>query len=452
MKTTTLPLRDLTNLSPLPGFFLIAFALVCFALSLAPNSFGVVPAPDGGYPNGNTAEGEDALFALDTSQGTYNTAVGFDALYSNTVGFYNTAIGGNALFRNTVGIDNTAVGTNALYSNTIGGANTAVGDAALSSNTIGGDNTAVGNYALYSNTTGGANNAVGSNALGHNTSGINNTAIGHYALYLSTTGSYNTANGAEVLESNGTGSNNTANGALALLFNSTGNDNTATGVNALYNNTTGGRNTAYGSAALKRNTTGSGNIALGNGAGGNLTIGDHNIDIGNPGIDAEANTIRIGRVGTQTATFIAGISGEIVPTGVAAIIDSSGHLGTTTSSARFKDDIKPMDKASEAILALKPVTFRYKQELDPERIPQFGLVAEDVEKADPALVARDDDGKPYSVRYEAVNAMLLNEFIKEHKKVEQLEATVAKLAAAVEKVSAQIQADKPAPQIVLNNQ
>src|SRR5262249_49848687 len=150
------------------------------------------------------------------------------------------------------------------------------------------------------------------------------------------------------------------------------------------------------------------------GAGENLTIGDHNIDIGNQGVVAEANTIRMGKVGDQTSTFIAGISWATVPTGVAVIIDTTGHLGTTTSSARFKEAIKPMDKASEAILTLKPVTFRYKKELDPASIPQFGLVAEDVEKVNPDLVARDDEGKPYTVRYEAVNAMLLNEFLKEH--------------------------------------
>jgi hypothetical protein len=203
---------------------------------------------------------------------------------------------------------------------------------------------------------------------------------------------------------------------------------------------------------MSTNTTGSFNIALGAHAGNDLTTGDNNIDIGNAGVANEGSTIRIGTIGTQTNTFMAGISGVTVAGGVGVVIDTNGHLGTVVSSERFKDSIKPMDKASEAILALKPVTFRYKHKLDPEGIPRFGLVAEDVEKVNPDLVARDADGKAYTVRYEAVNAMLLNEFLKEHKKVEQLEATVAKLAAAVEKVSAQIQADKPAPQIVLNNQ
>ena len=225
-----------------------------------------------------------------------------------------------------------------------------------------------------------------------------------------------------------------------------------------------------GDGALFNNTTGNNNIALGLSAGVNLTTGNNNIDIGNNGVADESKTIRIGKQGTQRTTFIAGISGATVPTGVAVIVDSRGHLGTTTSSARFKDNIKPMDKASEAILALKPVTFRYKQDLDPRGIPQFGLVAEDVEKVNPDLVARDEQGKPYTVRYEAVSAMLLNEFLKEHRKVEKLEATLAQqqtsfesnyayqqkqieaLATNLEKVSAQLELSKVKPQTVQNNQ
>src|SRR5262249_44020630 len=154
---------------------------------------------------------------------------------------------------------------------------------------------------------------------------------------------------------------------------------------------------------LLNNTTGSNNIALGVGAGQNRTTGSNNIDIGNKGVGGESNTIRIGSTTKQANTFIAGISGATVPTGVPVFIDTTGHLGTTTSSARFKEAIKPMDNASEAILALKPVTFRYKKEIDAERTPQFGLVAEDVAKVNPDLVARDKEGKPYTVRYDAVN-------------------------------------------------
>jgi predicted ribosome quality control (RQC) complex YloA/Tae2 family protein len=193
-------------------------------------------------------------------------------------------------------------------------------------------------------------------------------------------------------------------------------------------------------------------------AGGNLTTGSNNIDIGNLGIAGEANTMRIGTV-KQTATFIARIYGATVASGVGVIIDSTGHLGTMQSSERFKEEIKPMDKASEAILALQPVTFRYKKELDPDGIPQFGLIAEQVEKVNPALVVRDADGKINTVRYEAVNAMLLNEFLKEHRKVEQLEATVAyqqkqieTLTVGLQKVSNQLEANKAAPQLVADNQ
>jgi hypothetical protein len=204
------------------------------------------------------------------------------------------------------------------------------------------------------------------------------------------------------------------------------------------------------------NTTGKQNIALGPNAGYKLTTGDNNIDIGNEGVAGEANTIRIGKAGIHTDTFIAGISGATVA-GNVVVCDSNGHLGTAVSSARFKDDIKPMDKASEAILALKPVTFHYKKELDPEGIPQFGLVAEHVEKVNPDLVVKDSEGKLYTVRYEAVNAMLLNEFLKEHRKVEDLEANAARqqkqieaLTAGLQKVSAQLEASKPAPQVVNN--
>jgi trimeric autotransporter adhesin len=327
-------------------------------------------------------------------------------------------------------------------------------------------NTALGNDALVNNTTGSFSTAIGVSALSSNSSGGNNTAIGFQALLLNTTGSLNTAVGNGALWNNTTGFENTATGVNALQGNISGINNTANGFYALNRNTTGKNNAAIGSLALLSNTTGGSNIALGVQAGRNLTTGSNNIDIGNVGAAREANTIRIGTTGTQTATFIAGVSGATVPTGVAVIVDSDGHLGTIVSSERFKEAIKPMDKASETILALKPVTFCYKHELDPNGIPQFGLVAEDVEKVNPDLVARDDQGKPYTVRYEAVNAMLLNEFLKEHCKVESLEKAMAEQqkenaamramlkeqAAQIQKVSAQLEVSKPAPQTVLNNQ
>jgi hypothetical protein len=215
---------------------------------------------------------------------------------------------------------------------------------------------------------------------------------------------------------------------------------------------------------------------LGSSAGSSLTTGSNNIDIGAFGAAGESNTIRIGKGGVQTATYIQGISGRTVAGGVGVIVGANGHLGTVTSSARFKEAIKPMDKASEAILALKPVTFRYKKELDPDGIPQFGLVAEEVEKANRDLVARDDQGKIYTVRYDAVNAMLLNEFLKEHRKVEEQEAAITELkqdfqsklaeqqketqvlavglkeqASQIQKVSAQLEMSRPAPRTVVDN-
>jgi len=321
--------------------------------------------------------------------------------------------------------------------------NTWQGDDALISNTSGAGNSAFGWRALFSNTDASFNTGVGGGALSLNT-GDSNAAVGAAALFLNTVGSQNVAVGTD-----------------ALVLNDSGSDNTAIGWFALFENTTGGVNTAIGAEALSNNTTGFNNIALGFAAGDLLTTGDDNIDIGNEGVRDEAGTVRIGTDGTQTRTFIAGISGVVV-SGAGVVVNASGQLGVAGSSARFKDAIKPMDKASEAVLALKPVTFRYKHELDAKGIPQFGLVAEDVEKVNPDLVARDDQGKPYTVRYEAVNAMLLNEFLKEHRKVEQLkkdfESKIAEqqkqielLTAGLQKVSAQLELSKAAPQTVLNN-
>ena len=328
------------------------------------------------------------------------------------------------------------------------------------------DGTAFGEDALISNTTGTDNVALGHEALSSNTTGLNNTATGDDALTVNVTGFNNTGIGWHALDSNTIGVKNTGIGCDGLSGNTTGSNNTAVGTRALVKNTNGNNNVAMGLQAGENNVSGSNNVLLGFSAGRFLTNGSNNIDIGNPGVAGESNTIRIGQVGTSTGTFIAGISGTAVTGGVGVMINSNGQLGTMVSSERFKDAIKPMDKASESILALKPVTFRYKQELDPHAIPQFGLVAEQVEKVNPDLVARDEQGKPYTVRYEAVNAMLLNEFLKEHHTVHQQGATIAELkkeianltatvkeqAAQIQKVSAQLEVNKTPPQIALNNQ
>jgi hypothetical protein len=394
---TTLHLRKSINRSPLRrGLLLIPLALALFALPQTIQA--VTPAPDGGYPNHNTAEGDNALLSLTT--GLNNTAVGFEALLSDTTGSGNTANGFQALALNTTGHDNTANGNSTLVFNTTGHDNTANGALALANNTTGSDNT-----------------ANGSQALALNTTGHDNTADGFQALFNNTTGTQNTATGESALKNNTTASNNTGDGFQVLFHNTTGAGNAAIGYRALLNN------------------NGSSNIALGFSAGGNLTTGSNNIDIGSLGAGGESNTIRIGSA--QIRTFIKGISGAVV-SGTAVVVNAGGQLGVAASSARFKEDIHSMDTASEAILCLKPVSFRYKKELDPEGIPQFGLVAEEVEKVNPDLVVRDADGKPYMVRYEAVNAMLLNEFLKEHRKVEEQHASITQLKSAVTRQEATI--------------
>jgi hypothetical protein len=336
----------------------------------------------------------------------FTTAEGTNALKNLTTGIANTAAGWSSLFTNSSGSYNTGLGAGTLVFNNAD-SNTAVGTGALLSNTTGFENTANGTFALLNNNTGAQNTAFGFNAL------LNNTTAG----------------------SNSSGSN------------------TAVGAFALWVTTTGGANTAIGYAALGNNTGGS-NIALGDLAGVDLTTGNGNIDIGNRGVAVESATIRIGNVGTQMATFIAGIS-ETAVTGAPVVVDANGQLGVASSSERFKKEITTMEKASEAILSLRPVTFHYKT--DAKGTPQFGLIAEEVEKVNPDLIVRNHDGKPYTVRYDAVNAMLLNEFLKEHEafvegqhKMQEQGAMIAcqqkqieALTAGLQKLSAQLAAASP---------
>jgi hypothetical protein len=235
--------------------------------------------------------------------------------------------------------------------------------------------------------------------------------------------------------------------------------NVGIGIQALFYNETGNENVALGGEALLNNTTGSNNIALGANAGINHINGDNNIDIGNKGVARESGVIRIGTEGTHTASYIAGIrdTGLVTGTAVAVGITADGQLGVRASSVRFKELVKPMDNASEAILALQPVTFRYKN--DPAALPQFGLVAEEVAKVDADLVVPDAKGKTLTVRYDEVNAMLLNEFLKEHKAfleeqhtVGELKKEVAALTAGLQKVSAQLEASKPEQQMVAKSE
>jgi uncharacterized coiled-coil protein SlyX len=473
------------------GFLLIPLMLVCLAFSLSAQAAPSPETPDPGSvgdPFG-TADGKNAL--KNVSGGVANSAFGWYTLFADTTGNFNTALGAGALVLNNAD-SNTAVGTAALILNTVGAGldtgkeNTAVGTAALVFNSGGPNNFdgsfngAVGAFALNQNTIGAGNNAFGNSALFSNIDGSENTAIGDVALTFNigtvTTkgeGSANTAVGGGALYSNTSGSSNDAVGFNALQNNTVGLFNQALGSLALASNVDGASNIAIGDSAFADNVSGSFNTVIGDLAGGGVE-GDDNIYIGAtsglPGGGSESGTIRIGDPTFVTACFIAGINGVAV-TGTPVVVDANGQLGVAVSSARFKENVQPMDKASESILSLKPVTFRYKKSIDAKGTPQFGLLAEEVAKVNPDLVIYDRDGKPYTVRYEAVNAMLLNEFLKEHHTVQDLKATVAKQgeliakqqeamgvltaqlkeqAAQIQKVSAQLEVRKPAPRVVEN--
>jgi trimeric autotransporter adhesin len=431
----------------------------------------------------NTAIGNQAL--QDNTSGGGNTAIGSGVLLNNTSGSLNTANGAFTLGSNTNGYNNTASGAWALEYNTSGSYNIALGVQAginctgsESSNidignpgvtgenniirigsgqaqtfiagvingngggltnlinvsaaqltSIGNTNGGSGNFFVgqsgNSTMSGSNNTANGYDALGNNMTGSENTANGSFALAYNEIGSYNTANGVDALLYNSSGSQNTACGFNALYFNQ-GSFNTAIGSSALSNNVYGYYNTAIGQAALAYNTSGFDNIALGYQAGYDITTGSFNIDIGNPGASTDTNTIRIGN--GQTATYIAGISPvTLSPVGGPVYINVYGQLGTINSSRRFKEAIRDMGGQSDVLLPLRPVAFHYKPDLDPQRTPQYGLIAEEVEKVAPQLVLRDAKGEILSVRYEQVNAMLLNEFLKEHRRVEQLESRLEKL-------------------------
>ena len=384
---------------------IIQILLGIVLVGVVPSIRAVVPPPDGGYPNGNTAEGQNALLSLTT--GGFNTAIGFVSLRGDTTGSFNTATGAGTLLANT-GDSNSATGAGALLSNTTGHENTADGAFALFTNTMGFRNVATGAQALFNNTTGSQNIAIGYQALLNNTQAGENTAIGTFAL-----------------------------------FTTQGNGNTAIGFDTLFDHTTGMDNTAVGRDALDSLSTGTDNTALGAFAGANVVTANNVICINHSGADV------------SNSCFISNIRGVTTQNADAinVVIDSAGQLGTMSSSRRFKREIKPMDQASEAILSLKPVMFHYRT--DKSNTPQFGLVAEDVAAVNPNLVVRDKDGDIYSVRYEAVNAMLLNEFLKEHRTVQELKqeiavliATVKEQASQIKKVTEQIEVSKTEPRTV----
>jgi hypothetical protein len=462
-------------------FTTVLSVLACLAFSPHINAAPeVAPPPDGCYPGFTTAEGCQALQSLTTGSGntgvgwrslfavgagSFNTGVGAGALVLNT-NDNNTAVGAVALLLNTTGSDNTAVGTAALEFNDVGTQNTAVGTFALANNTVDG-NTATGAFALFANTTGGTLETVSGFDLGPN------TAIGSHALEMNVDGSANTAVGYNALHSQVHGlvslmlpqvAGNTAVGFEALVNvtgSAAGNDalNTALGYQALSDLTDGNVNTAVGAQAGHGLTTGNSNVNVGYRAGEGNVTGSGNIFIGNfegPVLPGELFHTYIDNI---SSTSVSGGGTDTVTINL-----TTGLLGHLTSSRRYKEDIKPMDKSSEALYRFKPVTYRYKKEIDKTQNLAFGLIAEEVAEVNPDLVAHNAEGRPESVHYEMVNAMLLNEFLKEHKKVEELQATVAQQqkgmevltaqlkeqAAQIQKVSAQLEVNTTAPRTVAN--
>jgi hypothetical protein len=427
--------------------FLATVVLACSVL--LPQVQAVSPTPDGCYPNFTTAEGCDALNSLMTGAG--NTGLGWRSLFLNTDGGFNTGVGAGALALNKVD-SNTAVGAAALLLNVGGNSNTAVGTDAMVYNDVGSWNTAVGAFALFNNINGIENAAFGFHALYSNGQGTFNNAFGAFALELQENGSFNNAFGEHALGGNVFGSNNTAVGDAAG-FGVTGDHNTSIGAVTMETASSGSENTVLGFSAGNNIVTGAGNIYIGVRAGDPTVIPD------------EFAVIRIGEPNPSIVydCYIQGIDFRDFGVGVPqqVFVTDDGKLANPASSRRLKHDIKPIDKASEVILALKPVSFHYNN--DAKNIPFFGLIAEDVAKVSADLVAPDKEGKPYSVRYDQVNAMLLNEFLKEHRKVEQqrkdFEAALAQqqkqidaLTAGLQKVSAQLEVSKAAPRTVVANE
>jgi Chaperone of endosialidase len=416
-------------------------AVVLLCCGHLPQAKAVVPPPDGGYPNFTTAEGQNALFSLTT--GAANTAVGWFSLKSVTTGSFNTGVGAATLVLNS-GNENTAVGTAALLLNTASG-NTAVGSRALLNNTTGGilgniqgvdigPNVAVGQQALESNTVASANTGVGYQALQSFTSGPTGleqiglcTAVGFRAL----------------ANANVNGIANSSFGYNALMNNTDGVGNTGIGLQALLDNTIGSGNVAIGNNALSH-STGNNNIALGFNAGSSVTTANNLICIGSLGANVD-NSCFIGNIYSNVQPIV-GTDPDSVT------INSSGRLGRgNVSSRRYKHDIKSMDRASEALYALKPVSFRYNKEYDATQTLAFGLIAEEVAQVYPDLVGRNPKGEPESVRYDQVNAMLLNEFLKEHATVQELKKEIAALKAGLQQVNDELKKSTPV-QLAENSQ
>ncbi len=353
--------------------------------------------------------------------GTGNTFSGYKAGYNNTTGNVNTFSGAEAGLSNTTGYHNTFSGALAGYFNTTGAYNTFSGAEAGYYNTTGAYNTFSGWGAGYYNTTGTANTFSGYEAGAYNTTALYNTFSGAYAGYYNTTGQQNTFSGFEAGYRNTSGTANTFSGLEAGAYNTTGQANTFSGAGAGFSNTMGGNNTFSGTGAGGSNTTGSSNTFFGSGAGTNNTTGSDDVYIANlgPVSGNESNTIRIGDPQFHPFTYIAGIYGSTSAAGVPVYINSDGLLGTQTSSLRFKEQVRDMGDSTSALMKLRPVTFLYKSEYaNGQRTLQYGLIAEEVAKVYPELVAYDNDGQPYTVRYQYIATMLLNEVQKQYRRAE----------------------------------
>lgn len=442
-------LVSLTN-----GFYNSAFgggALGSNTLGQYNSAFGLDALLNNGAANDNSAFGASALQA--NTAGTGNSAFGRSALAADTAN-NNSAFGFHALFANTTGTGNSGFGSGALNSNAIGNRNSAFGFNALAAdlgdNTFasdGSDNSAFGYNALTANTSGYQNTAFGSGALSSNVAEFRNSAFGYNAMANNGSGGRdNSAFGDSALSANTGGNGNVAVGSSALVSNTGGFLNTAIGEDVMPKNTSGSRNVAVGDTALEFLVSGSNNIAIGEGGGADLTGSEsNNIEIGDIGVVGESNVIRIGSgsggVNVHTAAFIGGISGATSAAGIAVLVNSSGQLGTTTSSRRFKNDIVSMDKESDVLMKLRPVSFYYKPELDSDHVRQYGLVAEEVAAIAPGLVVFDKDGKPETVRYHFVNAMLLNEVQKQRTLIETQAEQIAQLSTTIKGLQAAQQSE-----------
>lgn len=362
---------------------------------------------------------------------------------------------GGAQFLSNPGTNNTFLGTAAGQASSVGQGNTGFGTSALAVNAITDGNTAVGTFALAENTGGFFNTALGYTVLLMNHTGSGNTGIGLASLQQNLSGGANVAVGQDSLRGNKTGALNTAIGSQALLNNDSGDSNTGVGYLALGDNRSGTNNVAIGSGAMRLGG-GSFNTLIGSGTAFFMTSGDRNIIIGFQaamGLDngsnnifvgasspafAESDRIRIGTPGSHSAAFIAGIRGTTTSLNdtIPVVIDSAGQLGTVSSSARVKHEIRDMAEESDRLMRLRPVTFRYKGQ-SPDGPRQFGLVAEEVEEVLPELVVRNRHGEIETVKYHELPAMLLNELQKMERRAEAaeealkvLEKRLARLEAA----------------------